>query len=249
MSTEEMVSAIQSGNTTLIEPLWHKLRGLVHTLAYRYYLTTQGRGGVTLEDLEQTGFLAMMDAIPRYNPEEAAFSTHLAQYLRKHFQEASGRLYKDTKGHFMPKDALNTCVSLNTTVDDEGETEMLNLVADPSDGLETVEDGIWYDQLRSAVANVLQELPESQTEVMRYRFWGDLSYEKIAKLLGHDAGSVRAEESKAIRTLRQSHYRKRLIPFYDFNYYCGSGLGAFKNNGASIQERYVMRKEQCENMF
>lgn len=52
-----------------------------------------------MEDLEQAGFLAVMDAIPRYDPEEAAFSTYLVKYLRKHFQETSGRLYKDTKGY------------------------------------------------------------------------------------------------------------------------------------------------------
>lgn len=249
MSTEEMVVAIQGGNTALLEPLWGKLQRLVRKFAYRYYTATQGRGGVTVEDLEQAGFLAVMDAIPRYDPKEAAFSTYLVQYLRKHFQEASGRLYKDAKGCFMPKDALNTCVSLNMTVDDDEETELVEITSDPATNLESIEEKIWREQLRETVADVLQELPEDQMAVVRCRFWEGLTYEEAAKQLGRDAGSVRGAEQKAIRGLRKSKNKKRLLPFCDFNYYSGTGFGAFKSNGASIQERYVMRKEECENMF
>lgn len=249
MSTEEMVAAIQGGDVALLEPLWAKLWRLVRRFAYRYYMATQGRGGVTVEDLEQAGFLAVMDAIPRYDPKEAAFSTYLVQYLRKHFQEASGRLYKDAKGCFMPKDALNTCISLNMTVDDDEETELVEITADPATNLEVIEEKIWREQLRETVADVLQELPEDQMAVVRCRFWEGLTYEEAANQLGRDAGSVRGAEQKAIRGLRKSKNKKRLIPFYDFNYYSGTGFGAFKSNGASVQERYVMRKEECENMF
>ena len=122
MSNEEIVAAIRAGNTALLEPLWKQVRRLVYMFAYRHYMATQGRGGVTVEDLTQVGYLAMVDAIPRYDPAEAAFSTFLVQYLRKHFQEASGRLYQDKRGLLMPKDALNTSLSLNITVDDDEET-------------------------------------------------------------------------------------------------------------------------------
>lgn len=243
MSTEEMVAAIQNGDAGLLEQLWEKLQRLVHTFAYRYYTATQGRGGVTVEDLEQTGYLAMMDAIPRYNPGEAAFSTYLVQYLRKHFQEASGRLYQDKKGLLMPKDALNISLSLNMTVDDDEETELMEITEDPATGWDDVDEVIWREQLREVVADVLQELPEDQTAVVRCRFWDNLTYEETAGRLDRDAGSVRGSEQKAIRALRQSKHRKRLMPFYDFNYYSGTGLGAFKSSGASVQERYLIRQE------
>lgn len=51
----------------------------------------------------------------------------------------------------MPKDALNTCVSLNMTVDDEEETEMVDIIADPATDIENVEEKIWHGQLRDAV--------------------------------------------------------------------------------------------------
>lgn len=244
MSTDEMVAAIQNGDLGLLEALWERLRRLVHTFAYRYYAATQGRGGVAVEDLEQTGYLAMMDAIPRYNSGEAAFSTYLVQYLRKYFQAASGRLYKTTSGQLMPKDALNVSVSLNMPIDDDEETELMEITADPATSWDDIEEVIWREQLRETVAAVLQELPEDQTAVMRCRFWDNLTYEETAGRLGRDTGSVRGAEQKAIRALRQSKNKKRLMPFYDFNYYSGTGLGAFKSSGASVQERYLIRQER-----
>lgn len=243
MSNEELVMQIQRGDTCAVEVLWEQIRRLAHKFAYRYHAATQGRGGVTVEDLEQVEFLAMMDAIPRYDPAEAAFSTYLVQYLRKHFQETSGRLYKDAKGYFLPKDALNTAISLNMTVDDEEETELVEITADPATGLENIEEAIWHKQLRETVADVLQELPEEQAAVLRRRFWDQQTYEQIAGNMGSNASTVVGTEQKAIRVLRQSKNKKRLIPFFDFNYYSGTGLGAFKSSGASVQERYLIRKE------
>lgn len=247
MSNEEMVAAIQAGDAALLEPLWNQVRRLVYMFAYRYYMTTQGRGGVTVEDLVQVGYLAMVDAIPRYDPAEAAFSTFLVQYLRKHFQEASGRLYQDKRGLLMPKDALNTSLSLNITVDDDEETELMEITADPATGWENVEDAIWREQLQGVVADVLQELPEEQTAVLRGRFWDQHTYEQIAGNMGSNLSTVIGTEHKALRVLRQSKHRKRLMPFYDFNYYSGTGLGAFKSSGASVQERYLIRQESRHN--
>lgn len=244
MSTEEMVVAIQGGNVALLEPLWDKLHRLVHTFAYRYYVATEGRGGVTVEDLEQAGFLAVMDAIPRYDPEEAAFSTYMVKYLRKHFQETSGRLYKDTKGYLMPKDALNTCVSLNMTVDDEEKTEMMDLIEDSATYIENVEEKIWHEQLRDAVDRVLSEIPDDMAEVLRLRNYGRLTLDQIGERCHVDRERVRQLENRAIRKLREPKLSCRLRPFYDFNVYSGTGAAAFRRSGMSVQERYLITQEK-----
>lgn len=245
MSNEEMVAAIQEGNTALLESLWNQMQRMVYTFAYRHYTATQGRGGVTVEDLVQVGYLAMMDAIGRYDPAEAAFSTFLVQYLRKHFQEASGRLYQDKRGVLMPKDTLNVSLSLNITVDDDEETELMEITADPTAGLESAEEAIWREQLRGAVAEVLQELPEEQSAVLRHRFWDQQTYEQIAGNMGSNTSAVIRTEHKALRVLRQPRHRKRLMPFYDFNYHSGTGLGVFRATGMSVQERYLVMEEDA----
>ena len=35
-----------------------------------------------------------------------------------------------------------------------------------------------------------------------------------------------------------------MSPFYEFDCYHGTGLGAFRSTGASIQERYMMKQDR-----
>lgn len=247
MSNEEMVAAIQGGDTALLEPLWNQVRRLVHAFAYRHHRATQGRGGVTVEDLVQVGYLAMVDAIPRYDPEEAAFATFLVQYLRKHFQEASGRLYKDTHGNMMPKDALDTSLSLNVTVDEDEETELMEITADPATDWESIEDVIWRDQLRQAMESVLSELPEGQSAVLKCRYYDRKTLASTGKQLDMPPEEVRKQEGQGLKALRQHKLSQKIRPFYDFDYYRGSSLGAFRSSGMSVQEQFLVQKEKKQH--
>ena len=44
--------------------------------------------------------------------------------------------------------------------------------------------------------------------------------------------------------LRQPETAANLIEFYDFSYYTGTGLGAFRQSGLTIQEKYLILEEQ-----
>ena len=168
----------------------------------------------------------------------------MVKYLRKHFQETSGRLYKDTKGYLMPKDALNTCVSLNMTVDDEEKTEMMDLIEDSATYIENVEEKIWHEQLRDAVDRVLSEIPDDMAEVLRLRNYGRLTLDQIGERCHVDRERVRQLENRAIRKLREPKLSCRLRPFYDFNVYSGTGAAAFRRSGMSVQERYLITQEK-----
>ena len=245
MSINEMAVAIQGGNLELLEPLWEQVIRLVKSQANRHWKATQGRGGVVADDLIQIGYLAMVDAISRYDPDKSAFTTYLVQYLQKYFHEATGRCYTDSSGRLMPKDALNVSVSLNMPVDDDEETELLEIIADPATSFEDTEEKIWQDQLRETMSSLLQELPAEQMKILRCRFWEDLTREEIAQQLGSNAVAIQKAERKAIRTLAQPKNKGRLLPFWDFDYYSGAGFGTFKRSGMSIQERYLTLMEKA----
>ena len=245
MSTEEIVQEINNGNTGLISKLWDRVQRLVYKFAVRYYTATKGRGGVTVEDLAQTGFVAMMDAIPRYNPSEAAFSTFLVQYLRKHFQEASGRLYLDASGRMMPRDALNASISIHVPVgDNDGDTELLEVLEDPNTATDSAEEVIWREQLRDTVSDVLRDLPEDQQGIIRGRYWMRKSFDDLAENMDISSREARKIEDNALRSIRGGKSLARLKPFMHFDYYGGTGLGVFKSTGASVQERYILQKER-----
>ena len=244
MSNEELVLAIQNGKSEYIEMLWDGVKRFVHIAAYNHFQKTNGRGGVTVDDLQQAGFIAMMDAIPRFTYGEASFITYLKQYLVKHFHEASGRIYGAADGKLYPKDALNVATSLNVFLNEEENIELLDLVADPVSGIAMVDESIWKNQRRNAIAKVLEELPENQQKAIRFRFWEELTYKQAGEEMQLCSESVRKLEAKALRYLKKPENSKRLKEFAEFNCYAGTGLGSFKSTGSSIQERYLMIKER-----
>lgn len=249
MSNEEMVVAIQNGRAELMEQLWLQLRQLVGKIAANYITRNGCRGGVTFDDLVNTGYLALVDTIPRYDPAVASFSTYFAHYLTKHFHEASGRLRTDCTGNVHTGNALDYAASLNVPVGEDIDEERIDLVVDPRDEVAAVEDRVFFKQLRDTVAGILQDLPEDQASALRCRFWDRLTYAQTAEKMGVDFEAARGAEHKAIGQLRRSTYRKMLLPFYDFNYYACTGLGAFRNSGMSAQERYVVRKEHLADQY
>lgn len=254
MSNEELVAAIQAGDTSRLGALWDNVCLLIRKMAGRFHRSVGGRGGLEIEDLEQIGFIAMVEAAETYNSQkEAKFATWLCICLRRCFQEASGRLYLDKQGNLRTKDMLDHAVSLNEPLGDDPQGDTLaDIVPDPraEATIGQVEESVWREQLRDAVAGVMWELEPEQAEVLYHRFWKNQTYIDAAEELGITDQNVRTSEARALRNLRRGKYTARLKPFYNFNCYSGTGLGAFKSSGASVQERYMINQEKInENMF
>ena len=78
MINEELARRIQQGERDLILQLWAQVRRYAHDRAYKWYRATGGRGGVTLDDLEQESIVALLEALEGWDekagkfPEDAA---------------------------------------------------------------------------------------------------------------------------------------------------------------------------------
>ena len=174
--------------------------------------------------------------------------THLGYHLKTAFAEATR-----FRSERQQRETLAGALSLDAPVSDDSNASTLgDFREDPigADALEDVEQQIYLAQLREAMAAVLADLPEGQQEVLRLRYWDGLTLSEVGQLQGVGAERVRQKENKAIRELRKSRNACRLRSFYNFDFYCGTGLGAFQHTGMSIQERYLVieedRKEQAE---
>lgn len=242
MSNEELVQEIQNGNQSLMEQLWGNVYRLVYKLAMNYHGLLGGHGGLTIEDLVQEGYPALAEAVETYKPDVAAFSTWLCIYLRKNFRIAAG-----LHGKAKTLDPINTKVSLNATIDDEGEAELMEVVEDPAAAMSmgNTEDRIWLEQLREVIGSLMAEMPEKQAEALYHRYWLNQSYTDAGEDLGIAGWNVHTAEQRGLRFLRQPKNAKHLKPFYDFDYYGGAGMGAFKHSGMSVQERYLIRQEKA----
>lgn len=73
MSNEELAAVIRAGKRDRLMELWGQVRRFALQQARRWaYL---GRGGVTLEDLEQSAFLALLDALEGWRAEAGQSSS------------------------------------------------------------------------------------------------------------------------------------------------------------------------------
>ena len=242
MSNEEIAVRIQAGETELMEQLWAGVEKLVRWKAKRVGDGAEHKCGVNSEDLYQCGYLAMVAAVETYKPVDGSFAGWLMFYLKTAFAEATGR--RTTKDRMEP---LNNAVSLDKPLGDEADgVSFGDLMSDPvaAATMDAVEEKLWQEQLCETMEEVLAALPDEQRAVLRCRFYEGQTLAAAAERLGTTAEEVRKLEGNGIRELRRPKLAKRIRPFYDFDYYGGAGLGAFRRSGMSIQERYLIRKEK-----
>lgn len=248
MSNEELVAEIQAGAAERMGELWEQVAGLVAWKARHVLTALNGRGGVEFDDLHQSGYLAMVAAVDSYKPECGAFSTWFMYHLKTAFATTTG--YRTRRERNEP---LNNALSLDTPLTDDSDSDtMMEIIADP-DGqkpTQSVEEAVFHQQLHDALETALDAIPEQYSEILRQRHYQGLTLAEIGELRGVAAERVRQMENKAIRQIRKPSIACHLRPFYDFDFYCGTGLGAFQHTGMSIQERYLLieeeRKERAE---
>lgn len=245
MSNEELVAKIRNGEPERMGDLWSQVERLVKWKAARVFAALELRGcacGVEFDDLVQCGYPAMVAAVESYSPESGAFSAWLLYHLQSEFAEATG--YRTKRGRNEP---LNGALSLDKPLGEDGDGELFgDLIPDrrAAAELETVEDRLLHEQLKEVLADIMAKMPENYADILRRRFWQQQTLTQAGTEIGIAAESVRVNERKAMRYLREPCNKKRLEPFYDFNCYCGTGLSAFRSSGLSVQERYLAMQDR-----
>lgn len=245
MSNEELVAEIQTGAVERIPELWEQVERLVKKRAW-LMLAEKNRPTIDVDDLVQSGFIAFLYAVERYDPAGGAkFSTYLCLCLKNAFGECMGIRTEKQKN-----DPINWAVSLSRPLaDDKDSGKLCDIVPDPDADIpmETVEEKMWREQLHEAIESAMSALSDDQKDTLRLRYYKDMTLTEIADMQGISFERVRQKENKALRILRQPEQACKLISFHDFNYYCCTGLDAFNRTGMSIQEKYLIVQEYRKN--
>lgn len=245
MTNEELVAVIQAGAPERMGELWEQVAGLVKWKANHVItiLTLGGNPrGVEFNDLLNTGYIALVKAVETYDPAADVFSTWLMYHLKNAFAEATG--YRTKKGRLDP---LNSAVSMDKPLAGDADSSLFgDFIPDQRAAatLEAVEDREYQKQLHDALEIALGAVPENYGEVLRLRYYQDMTLEECGGVLGVGAERVRQMENKGLRFLRQPKNAACLRPFFDFNFFCYTGMSAFLNSGMSIQERYLIAEEE-----
>lgn len=242
MSNEELASRIQQGGRELIPELWAQVERFVSQQAGKRARALNGFGGTTEEDLYQSGFLALVDAVDSYDPAAGcSFIGWLAVKLRTSFAEAGG--YRSRK---QALDPLHRAGSLDVPLGDDKDGATLgDLQPDPTQGFEEVEEQLWREQLHVALESALEAIPAPQADALRRKFWYGETLEAISAGAGVCLETIRQRQNKALRTLRHPRTSQELRAFIEerTSYYGGVGLSRFNATGSGQPERLAIMRE------
>lgn len=208
MTNEELVEQIQTGDRSLLLELWGQVSGLVCKRA-TYTLSAVralGHSAVDHDDLMQAGFVAMVDAVERFNPDLGyKFSTLFVMCLKTAFSEATGCRSEKNK-----RDPIHTAGSLDRPLDEEDGDTLRELIPDPRNPYKAVDERLYREWLHDFLADELAQLPAEQESVIRHRYYHCHTSEQTGELIGADRNTAQKLERKALDGLRRSRNISRL---------------------------------------
>lgn len=249
MHNEELVVRAKSGDQAAMTQLWEQNRGLLATLFRRLVSkagTRMDAMGVTWEDIEQTFYLVIADAVQRFDPQAgASFATFLTYPVKQHFFDMLGWHTQKQK-----HDPLAQAVSLDEPITHEGDKVARGALVPntaAAQALEQVEQNIYTEQLHQTLETCLSTLDEQQAQAVRCRYFDDLPRTAAAERLGCTPSQARQLEYKGLQRLRLAQNKQRLQQFRDeiisTHSYRGTGFSAWKHGG-SVQERVIVHLEE-----
>lgn len=198
MTNEDLAMAARAGENDLQLELWERVRRYAWKQTHRWMLALEGRGGVTEEDLIQSGFLALLDALDTFDPTSGgSFLSWFGFYLKTAFQEAMGLRTERRR-----REPLDNCASLETPLTDEPEGLTLgDTLADPAAeaAFADMADRDRQERLHRALEVALELLTEEQRAAVVGRYCRGQKVDRRAC----EAGMRALRTPEVSRTLRQ----------------------------------------------
>ncbi len=184
-------------NAELLE-LWGQVRPFAYKRATRWAAALGERGGVTVEDLLQSAFLALLEAAEGYDPSAGAFLAWYGLKLKAAFTEATGQRTRRQRG-----EPMCTALSLDAPLtDDAGDPFTLaDTLEDPAAELavEAVAELDFQQRRHKALELALAALPE----VQRAAVVGRCCYGRKVDTRTYNAGLRALRNPNISRPLRE----------------------------------------------
>ena len=236
VNISELVLHAKNDNS-FFEPLWREVYKLIAWWANRY-TSNQGDRLWDKDDLIQTGYLALYDAVQSYDSAKGQFTTHLGYYVRKHFADVIGT--RGGKGG--KKRPEFQAVSLDEPLmgDDGDAVTRADLLEDAGANFEQgfiESEAVKQDFLK--ILEEIQKLPDIQKRALMLTEFDRLTYKETGEMLGIDEKSVASEKKRALQTIRKSKAVKRIV-LDNKNLYSHVGLDLFLRTRISAVERAIL---------
>lgn len=244
MTNEELAILIKDGRIDLIPTLWEQVERFTNAKAKDYFNLhplTCASAGVTLEDLQQEAYFALLDAVRYYDPEAGhTFLTYMRYPLQNAFNALCGRRTQKSK-----QAPLNHSKSLYTPIGEEDITLADTLEDEGAAAdLRQAEAAIYNSQLHNALEECLSTLPPIQEAAVRCRYYEGLTIAETGEKIGLSRTQSRNREYEGLRALRTGRNRKWLEPFREdiiSRHAYHSSFSLWRNTGTSSTEYTAMK--------
>ena len=251
MTNEQLAVLIKQGEQERAPELWENVRKLLYKLSFHQYTAHADlfkQQGLSLEDIQQESYFAMLGAVEAYNPEKGyMFTTYLNLQLKRRLRSIL-RL----------KDPLNRedTRSLDAPLEDENEDSdtLHDVTADPTSGalIAAFDQRESYRLLHEAVSL----LPGGLKEVIKLLYFENLTLKQVGERQGRSIEAVRQSERRALNMLRRGPISRKLRDTYfddirtlhefplDVDLaYRHKGLSAFRSSRTSVVEDAFFQRE------
>lgn len=241
MTNEELVRLVKGGVRSFMRDLWEQTERFVVMKAKRFFFAYKeqcARGGVTVDDLVQIGYLALEDAVNSY-PDNASykFLTHMSFPLINRFNGALG--FRKTANSRNP---LDSCRSLDAPIKGSEGICLKDVIPAEKEQLEEVDDRVFYQQAKQDIDRCVGTLPPDEREAIRWRFYQQTSNKTKRELYNSLTRALRHLRSRdRLRILNR--YREEII---SAKAYRGVGLTAFNEHGHSSTEYLALLLAELE---
>jgi RNA polymerase sigma factor (sigma-70 family) len=246
LTNEELVQRIKSGKKDLILDLWIQVRRFVVKRAYCFLLYYGGNGRIETEDLIQSGYIALVDAINTYDYNSGqSFINYLNYFLRRQFRREAG-IYTSRR------DAITKAESLDKPIqeDEDGEITLLGTIASPTaeTEFEDMIEQVNNSQIVDMIVKCMQKLSPMERDVLLQIYINQRSRKEIAENNGVSDQKINQIHNTAMRRLRlMPEIRKIEIDNYldlHTNFYKHKGAKAFNTGRSSVVEDLILKREE-----
>lgn len=245
MTNEELALKIQNGDNAVIPQLWEQVERFIYKLALKW-AGAYNRPDITAEDLYQSGYFALLDAVQRFEYGRGDFLSVLSFSLKNAFSDA---LKWRINRH--PQDASFYCVSLNAPVQGAEDATLEDNIPDDHDAFEDVEERLYQQQAAVVLRKAVGSIPERQSVGISLYYLQGKTQRETAEQLNVSGSRAQQIIKEGLKSLRKSVYAPALTELFynDQNFFKHTGYTYWKHNGMSAPERAVIFKERIESQY
>lgn len=248
MTNEELAIRAKTGDKDCETELFLQLEKWFYKISgsfFRRYSERCEYSGVTVDDLFQSCYFAMLEAVKAYNPESGyKFITYLSYHIKNAFNGLAGLRTEAQRNN-----PLNNCASLDDVIQGADDVILSDSVPDENAerDFDEADKRIFNEKLRDDLDNALSLIPEPCERVIRGKYYQNKALTELAAESGVTPQAIRQQAGKAMRLLRSGErlrilkqYQENIISRYAYN----GGLSCFRRSGVSSTEFTVEQLER-----